>query len=186
MNKAPDTKDPRVNKDNPKQPLINENIRFKRMTVIDAQGNNLGELDREEALRLANQANLDLVLIARRDNKSVVKILDYGKFRYEQKRKQRENRKNQTTTKVKEIKVKPTIGDHDLNVRIENAKKWLADKDYVKFVVVARGRMASKIEIINGVFQKFASALEGIANIVQANKKINDMRYESLIEPLKK
>ncbi|MCV3728416.1 translation initiation factor IF-3 [Ureaplasma miroungigenitalium] len=185
MNKAPDTRDPRT-RDNQKQPLINENIRFRRMMVIDENGNNLGEMDRDQALRLANQANLDLVLIARRENKPVVKILDYGKFRYEQKRKQRENRKNQTITKVKEIKIKPTIGDHDLNVRIENAKKWLADKDHVKFVIVARGRMASKIDIINEAYQKFASALEGVGNFVQANKKINDMRYETLIEPLKK
>lgn len=167
------------------QPLINENIKFKTVVVIDDKSSNLGEMDRRDALELAARKNLDLVLIAKKGKVPVTKILDYGKFKYEQKRKQKESRKNQTIIKVKEIKIKPTIGDHDLQVRAENAKRWLTDKDNVKFVIEARGRMSTKDEFITQAYEKFIDLIKEYGNVTQANKRVSSFRYETIIEPIK-
>ena len=103
--------------------LINEKIKFKVLDVIDETGQHLGEMNRDDALKLAQNKDLDLLVIAIQNNKVIAKILDYGKFKFEQKRKQKANKKNQQVIKIKEIKVKPLIGDHDLNVKAQNAKK---------------------------------------------------------------
>ena len=168
------------------QPLINDQIRFRTMVVIDDHGNNLGEMNRIDALNLAASKNLDLVVIAKKGNIPVTKILDYGKYKYEQKRRQKESRKNQTIIKVKEIKIKPMIGEHDLKVRAENAKRWLEDKDNVKFVIEARGRMCTKDEFIVQAYEKFIDSIKDYGTVVQANKKVSNYRYETIIEPIKK
>ncbi len=165
--------------------LINEKIKFKNLEVIDETGKHLGEMTRNEALKLAQDRDLDLVVIAVQNNKIITKILDYGKFKFEQKRKQKENKKNQQIMKVKEIKVKPLIGDHDLKVRADNAQKWLSDGNKVKFIIEARGRMCTKQEYIQLVYNKFIDMLKEKGKIVQANKQVNNFRYESIIEPNK-
>lgn len=162
--------------------LINEKIKFPVLEVIDETGQHLGALKRVEALKLAQEKDLDLVVIAIQDKKVIAKILDYGKFKFEQKRKQKENKKKQQVVNVKEIKVKPLIGDHDLKVRAENAKKWLANGDKVKFIIEARGRMSVKYEYIQLVYDKFIALLGDNIKVVQANKQFNNFRYESIIE----
>lgn len=174
------------NRDNKKDSvLLNEKIKYRVLDVIDENGNHLGEIDRNEALKLAQSKDLDLVVIAIQNKKVIAKILDYGKFKFEQKRKQKENKKNQQISKVKEIKVKPLIGDHDLKVRAENAKKWLADGDKVKFIIEARGRMSTKPEFVQLVYDKFIGLLDNAGKVQQANKQVNNFRYESIIEPNK-
>lgn len=165
--------------------LINEKIKFKILEVIDETGKHLGEMSRNDALKLAQDKDLDLIVIAIQNNKVIVKILDYGKFKFEQKRKQKENKKNQQVIKVKEIKVKPLIGDHDLKVRADNAQKWLADGNKVKFIIEARGRMCTKQEYIKLVYNKFIEMLNEKGKVTQANKQVNNFRYESIIEPIK-
>ncbi len=165
--------------------LINDKIKFKTLDVIDENGQHLGEMSRNDALKLAQDKDLDLIVIAVQNNKVIAKILDYGKFKFEQKRKQKENKKNQQIIKVKEIKVKPLIGDHDLKVRAENAKKWLSDGNKVKFIIEARGRMCTKQEYIQLVYDKFIQMLDDNAKISQANKQVNNFRYESIFEPVK-
>lgn len=162
--------------------LMNEKIRFPVLEVIDETGVHLGSLTRAEALKKAYDKNLDLVVIAVQNKKVIAKILDYGKFKFEQKRKQKENKKNQQTTSIKEIKVKPLIGDHDLQFKAQNAKKWLTNGDRVKFVIEARGRMSVKHEYIQLVYDKFIAMLEPNIKIVQANKQFNNFRYETIIE----
>ena len=162
--------------------LINEKIKFPTLDVIDQNGKHLGTLKRNDALKIAHESELDLLVIAIQDKKVIAKILDYGKFKFEQKRKQKENKKKQQVISVKEIKVKPLIGDHDLKVRAENAKKWLANGDKVKFTIEARGRMSMKYDLIKIVYDKFISLLEDNIKIVQANKQFNNFRYESIIE----
>lgn len=103
--------------------LINEKIRFAVLEVIDEHGVHLGSFSRKDALKLASDKNLDLVVIAVQNKKVIAKILDYGKFKFDQKRKQKENKKNQQMVSLKEIKVKPLIGDHDLQFKAQNAKK---------------------------------------------------------------
>ena len=165
--------------------LINEKIKFKILEVIDETGKHLGEMSRNDALKLAQDKDLDLIVIAIQNNKVIAKILDYGKFKFEQKRKQKENKKNQQVIKVKEIKVKPLIGDHDLKVRADNAQKWLADGNKVKFIIEARGRMCTKQEYIQLVYNKFIEMLNEKGKVTQANKQVNNFRYESIIEPTK-
>lgn len=165
--------------------LINEKIKFKILEVIDETGKHLGEMSRNDALKLAQDKDLDLIVIAIQNNKVIAKILDYGKFKFEQKRKQKENKKNQQVIKVKEIKVKPLIGDHDLKVRADNAQKWLADGNKVKFIIEARGRMCTKQEYIQLVYNKFIEMLNEKGKVTQANKQVNNFRYESIIEPIK-
>ncbi len=165
--------------------LINEKIKFKVLDVIDETGQHLGEMNRDDALKLAQNKDLDLLVIAIQNNKVIAKILDYGKFKFEQKRKQKANKKNQQVIKIKEIKVKPLIGDHDLNVKAQNAKKWLNDNNKVKFIIEARGRMCTKQEYIQLVYEKFISMLDGVGKIIQINKQVNNFRYESIIEPNK-
>lgn len=162
--------------------LMNEKIRFPVLEVIDETGVHLGSLTRAEALKKAYDKNLDLVVIAVQNKKVITKILDYGKFKFEQKRKQKENRKNQQTVTLKEIKVKPLIGDHDLQFKAQNAKKWLSNGDRVKFVIEARGRMSIKHEYIQLVYDKFIAMLDPSIKIVQANKQFNNFRYETIIE----
>ncbi|WP_031489058.1 translation initiation factor IF-3 [Ureaplasma canigenitalium] len=166
-------------------PMINENIRARTVFVIDDEGNNLGEMNRNDALLLAQSKGLDLVLIAKKGNSLVTKILDYGKFKYDQKRRQKESKKKQTIIKVKEIKIKPMIGDHDLSVRVENAKKWLTDKNVVKFIIEARGRMSTKDEFIQQSYEKFINNISDYGTVTQANKRVSNFRYETIIEPLK-
>lgn len=165
--------------------LINEKIKFKILEVIDETGKHLGEMSRNDALKLAQDKDLDLIVIAIQNNKVIAKILDYGKFKFEQKRKQKENKKNQQVIKVKEIKVKPLIGDHDLKVRADNAQKWLVDGNKVKFIIEARGRMCTKQEYIQLVYNKFIEMLNEKGKVTQANKQVNNFRYESIIEPIK-
>lgn len=163
--------------------LMNDKIRFAYLEVIDEHGVHLGSLSRAEALKLASAKNLDLVVIAVQNKKVIAKILDYGKFKFDQKRKQKEHKKNQQTITLKEIKVKPLIGDHDLQFKAQNAKKWLTNGDRVKFVIEARGRMAVKYDYIQNVYDKFIAMLNDInIKIVQANKPFNNYRYETIIE----
>lgn len=163
--------------------LLNDKIKFKTLDVIDPNGNLHPKMDRNEALKMAESHDLDLLVIAVQKDRVIAKILDYGKFKFEQSRKQKENRKNQSNPKIKEIKVKPLIGEHDLKVKVENAKKWLAQGDKVKFVIEARGRMATKSELITKIFDSFVNLLDGAGNISQANKAVNATRYETIIDP---
>lgn len=172
------------NKNN--QVPINEQIRFPKVIVIDDVGENLGEMPTAKALEMAGKKDLDLVLISNKGSIPITKILDYSKFKYEQKRKQKQNKKNQTVVKVKEIKIKPLIGDHDLQVRATNAKKWLDDGNRVLFVILARGRLATKVEFIDAVHEKFVNLLEDKGKVIQDRKKTNDFRYETIIVPNKK
>ncbi|MDE6289688.1 MAG: translation initiation factor IF-3 [Ureaplasma sp.] len=162
--------------------MLNEKIKYNTLFVIDENGENLGEMPTSKALDMARNKSLDLLVIAVQQSKVIAKILDYGKFKFEQQRKQKENKKNQIIAKVKEIKVKPLIGDHDLSVKVEHAKKWLSQSNKVKFVIEAKGRMSTKSEFITALYDKFIGLLGDGINIVQANKQINSFRYETIIE----
>lgn len=175
-----------IDKPKKEQAMINENINIKKLNVIDSNGGNLGLLDRNEALKLAREQGLDLVLIAVKDGKAIAKILDYGKFKYNQKKKEKDSKKHQTLIKNKEVKVKPLIGDHDLQVRANNTLKWLADGDRVTFIIEARGRMSTKPEYIQQVYDKFMNLLGDNAKIMTEMKKLNDFRYSTVIVANKK
>ncbi len=160
--------------------VLNEDIREKTLLVIDENGNKLGEMSKQDALELARQHSKDLVLFSSGD-KPTAKIIDFGKFVYDQKKKSKENKKTQVQTKNKEIKVKPQIGLHDLMVRVDNAKKWLESGYRIRFVVLAYGRIGTKVDQIEEVYNKFISLLEDKAVVQSPLKKVSNVQYESFL-----
>ncbi|MHB1394923.1 MAG: translation initiation factor IF-3 [Clostridia bacterium] len=119
---------------------INEEIRDRELRVIDANGDQLGIMSSRQALELATERQLDLVKIAPQAKPPVCRVMDYGKFKFEQSKKEKEARKNQKVINIKEIRFSPKIEDHDLNFKAKNAQKFLQEGDKVKVTIRFRGR----------------------------------------------
>jgi translation initiation factor IF-3 len=126
----------------PKKPTIrvNDRIRIPQIRVIDEAGNQLGIMSNTEALSMAQERGLDLVEISPTARPPVCKIMDYGKFKYEESKQARKARKNQHVMLIKEVKLRPKIDDHDYNFKVNHARHFLTHKDKVKFTVTFRGR----------------------------------------------
>ena len=150
--------------------MINEQIRDKEVRVIGTDGEQLGIMSSKEALRLAEEAELDLVKISPKANPPVVKIIDYGKYRYEQARKEKENRKKQKAAELKEIRMSPNIEANDLNTKVNAAKKFLTRGDKVKVTLRFRGREMSHMNDSRYILEDFAEALEEIASVEKPAK----------------
>lgn len=151
-----------------KENQINEEIRDKELRVIDSDGTQLGIMSLEEAMNLATERKLDLVNIAPSAKPPVCKILDYGKYRYELQKKEKEAKKKQNITQVKEIRLSPSIEDHDLSVKANNAGKFLKDGDKVKVTLRFRGRQNDLFGTGSKVMNKFA---ENVADFGTVEKK---------------
>ena len=119
--------------------MINEQIRDKEVRVIGSDGQQLGIMSAREAQKLATEAELDLVKIAPKAQPPVCKIIDYGKYRYEQARKEKEARKKQKTVEIKEVRLSPNIDTNDLNTKVNNARKFLSKGNKVKVTLRFRG-----------------------------------------------
>jgi translation initiation factor IF-3 len=146
---------PNINKEN----QINEEIRAREVRVIDNDGEQLGVMSSEKAMELAGEKKLDLVMISPTANPPVCKILDYGKYRYELQKKEKEAKNKQKTTQVKEIRLSPSIESHDLLVKANNAIKFLKDGDKVKVSLRFKGRERDYTSVGFGVMSKFAEAV---------------------------
>ncbi|WP_232217940.1 translation initiation factor IF-3 [Brochothrix campestris] len=151
-----------ISKDNT---LINENIRARELRVITQTGEQLGVTSKHDALELAERANLDLVLVAPNAKPPVARIMDYGKFRFEQQKKDKEARKNQKTITQKEVRLSPTIDEHDFNTKLRNAVKFLEKGDKVKASIRFKGRAITHKEIGLEVLNRFASECAEIATV---------------------
>ncbi len=139
--------------------------------MIDAEGAQLGVVSTEEAKRIAFDAGLDLVVVSENADPPVCRVMNYDKFRYEQKKKTQEAKKKQTVIETKEIKFRPKTDDHDLNFKIKNIKKFLADKNKVKLTMRFRGREIVYCETIGlDSMNKIADALKEDAIILQEPK----------------
>lgn len=145
-----------------KENLINEEIRDKEVRVIDHDGTQLGVLGIDEAMQLAIDRKLDLVNIAPTANPPVCRILDYGKFRYEQQKKEKEARKRQKTVEVKEIRLSTFIEDHDLMVKASNGVKFLKEGDKVKVTLRFKGREKDHVDVGQGVMARFSEAIADV------------------------
>jgi len=152
-------------------PPINERIRFPKLRVIDADGSQLGILSREEALDLSDERELDLVLVSDKADPPVCRIMDYGKYKFEQEKKAREAKKKQHTVDVKEVKMRYKIEEHDYNVRINQAKRFLKDGDKVKATIMFRGREIQHSDMAEELLNRMAQDLQEFAEIQQAPKK---------------
>ena len=145
--------------------MINEQIRDREVRVIGADGEQLGIMSARDAQKLANEANLDLVKIAPTAKPPVCKIIDYGKYRYEMARKEKEAKKNQRVIEIKEIRMSPGIDTNDFNTKLKNAQKFLADGDRVKVSVRFRGREMAHTDIGAQLLRDFAAKCSEIANM---------------------
>jgi translation initiation factor IF-3 len=153
-----------------KENLINEEIRDKELRVISSDGEQLGIMSREEAMSLAEAKGMDLVNISPTANPPVCKILDYGKYRYELQKKEKEAKKKQATTQMKEIRLSTYIEDHDIQVKANTAHKFLKAGDKVKVNLRFRGREATYAARGMEVMNKFAEAVSDVADIEKAAK----------------
>ncbi|SFP91977.1 translation initiation factor IF-3 [Lachnospiraceae bacterium XBB1006] len=150
--------------------MINEQIRDKEVRLIGENGEQLGIVSTKEALRMAEDAELDLVKIAPKAEPPVCKIIDYGKYKYEQVRKEKEAKKKQKTVELKEIRMSPNIDTNDLNTKINSAKKFLTKGDRVKVTLRFRGREMAHMQQSKYILEDFAKAVEEIAVIEKAPK----------------
>ena len=164
---------------------INEQIRDKELRVIDSDGNQLGIMSLRQALEIAEQKNLDLVKIAPQANPPVCKIIDYGKFRFEQAKKEKEAKKNQRIVEVKEIRFSPKIDVHDFEVKARNATKFLTGGDKVKVTVRFRGREMAHTQIGMDLLKKFAETCKEVGN-VEKEPKLEGRQMIMFLAPVKK
>ena len=149
---------------------INDEIHDKEVRLIGDEGEQLGIMSAEEALKIAAEREMDLVKIAPGSNPPVCKIMDYGKYRFEQTKKEKEARKNQRVIEIKEIRMGPSIGENDFNTKLKNGQKFLADGDRVKVSVRFRGREMAHTEIGAQLLKEFAEKCADIANMDKAPK----------------
>ena len=149
---------------------INEQIRDKEIRLIGADGEQLGIVSAKEAQKLAEEAGLDLVKIAPTAKPPVCKIIDYGKYRYEQARKEKEAKKKQKTVELKEIRLSPNIEANDLNTKINAAKKFIAKGDKVKVTLRFRGREMAHMNASKHILDDFAENLSDVAVVEKAPK----------------
>lgn len=150
--------------------MINEQIRDKEVRVIGEDGEQLGIMSSRDAQKLADDAGLDLVKIAPTAKPPVCKIVDYGKFKYEQVRREKEARKKQRTIEVKEIRLSPNIDTNDLNTKINAAKKFLTKGDKVKVTLRFRGREMAHMNASKHILDDFAESLADIAVVEKPAK----------------
>ena len=144
---------------------INEEILDKEVRLIGHEGEQLGVMSAQEALRRATEQELDLVKIAPGSNPPVCRLMDYGKFRFEQAKKEKEAKKNQRVIEIKEIRMSPGIDTNDFNTKLKNAQKFLADGDRVKVSVRFRGREMAHTNIGEVLLKDFAAKCAEIANL---------------------
>ena len=150
--------------------MINEQIRDREVRLIGEEGEQLGVMSSREAQKLADEAGLDLVKIAPTAKPPVCKIVDYGKYRYEQARKEKEARKKQKTIEIKEIRLSPNLDTNDLNTKINAAKKFLTKGDKVKVTLRFRGREMAHMNASKHILDDFAEALTEIAVVEKPAK----------------
>lgn len=150
--------------------MINEQIRDKEVRLIGENGDQLGVMSSREAMRLAEEAGLDLVKIAPTAKPPVCKIVDYGKYRYELARKEKEARKKQKVIEIKEIRLSPNIDTNDLNTKMNAARKFLSKGDRVKITLRFRGREMAHMANSKHILDDFAQNLSDIAVVEKAPK----------------
>ena len=150
--------------------MINEQIRDREVRVISEAGEQLGIMSAREAMKLAEEAQLDLVKIAPKAQPPVCKIIDYGKYKYELTRKEKEARKKQKTVEVKEVRLSPNIDTNDLNTKVNNAKKFLTKGNKVKVTLRFRGREMAHVQQSKHILDDVAQMLADVAVVEKPAK----------------
>ena len=151
--------------------MINGQIRDKEVRVISEDGEQLGIMSSKDAMKLAREAELDLVKIAPKAQPPVCKIIDYGKYKYELARKEKEAKKKQKTAEVKEVRLSPNIDTNDLNTKMNNAKKFITKGNKVKVTLRFRGREMAHMQQSKHILDDFAEMLADVAVIEKPAKQ---------------
>ncbi|RMF39422.1 MAG: translation initiation factor IF-3 [Alphaproteobacteria bacterium] len=165
-------------------PRVNDRIRAPEIRLIGADGKNIGVVTPREALSLAQDAGLDLVEISPNANPPVCKIMDYGKYKYDQQKKAVEAKKNQKTIEIKEVKFRPNIDTHDYDVKMRNVKKFLEEGDKVKVTLRFRGREMAHMELGSQLLQRVAGDVEGMGK-VENMPKLEGRQMVMVIGPVR-
>ena len=152
-------------------PQINERIRFPQIRVIGTDGEQLGILTPQEAQAIADENGLDLVLVSDKADPPVCRIMDHGKYKFELEKKAREAKKKQHTAEVKEVKMRYTIEEHDYQVRVSQADRFIKSGDKVKATITFRGREIQHSDLAEKVLRRMANDLQEIAEVQQFPKK---------------
>jgi translation initiation factor IF-3 len=147
------------------EPRVNNQIRISPVRLVDSEGEQVGIVSIEEARSAAAARGLDLVEVAPNARPPVVRVMDYGKYKYEQARKTRESKKKQHQVKVKEIKLRPKIEDHDFNFKAGHARRFLGEGNKVKLTMRFRGREMTHIDLGAVVLERFAGLLEDVGHV---------------------
>ncbi|MEY8291998.1 translation initiation factor IF-3 [Carnobacteriaceae bacterium 52-44] len=162
--------------------IVNEQIRSKEVRLIGKDGEQIGVISRDEALRRAEQEELDLVLVSPNAKPPVARIIDYGKYRYEQQKREKEQRKNQKTVNVKEIRLSPTIDDHDFDTKLRQGRGFVEKGDKVKVSIRFRGRAITHKDIGREVLERFAEGMKDVAD-VQSRAKMEGRNMFMMLAP---
>ncbi|WP_423190483.1 translation initiation factor IF-3 [Alkalibacterium sp. f15] len=162
--------------------IVNDRIRTNEVRLIGKDGEQIGVIQTKEAMRLAEEASMDLVLVSPNAKPPVARIMDYGKFRYEQQKKEREARKNQKVVNIKEIRLSPTIDDHDFNTKLRNARKFLEKGDKVKVSIRFRGRAITHKELGRVVLERMADEASDIS-VIESKAKMDGRSMFLMLAP---
>lgn len=155
------------NKNRRKEPndMVNDDIRFKEVLVIGVGGEQLGVMSSQEALEKAQEAELDLLCVAPNAKTPVCKIIDYGRYRFEEQKKARDAKKKQHTTEIKALRVSPVIDQHDFDTKLKRAREWIEGNQKVRIDMRFRGRMITRQEVGKEVIAKFTDGISDIAEV---------------------
>ena len=168
-----------------KEDPINENIRFKEVLVIDQNGEQLGVMSKRDAMNRAYDAGLDLVCVAPKAKPAVCRIMDYGKYRFEQQKKQKEMKKNSKVVAIKETQLSPTIDVHDKNVKLKRTLKWLQDGDKVKVAIRFRGRQMAHVDLGQKIMDDFIAECSEYC-VVEKPAKLEGRTLTAMLAPKKR
>lgn len=171
-------------RDNKDKAIMNERIRSAEVRLIDQNGNNYGIVSTSKALAMAEEADLDLVLISPNQEPPVAKILNYGKYKYELEKKAKEAKKKQHTVDIKEVKVRYKIDTHDYQVRIKNINKFIAQGNKVKIVVMLRGREMQHSNLAFDLANKFMEDLVGDTIAVEKKPQLEGRNVTLFLAPV--
>ena len=161
---------------------INDEIRIREVRVTGANGEQLGIMQTRDALKLAEDQHLDLVEVAPKARPPVCKIMDFGKYRYEQQKRDKEARKKQKVITIKEVKLRPNIEQHDFEVKLKNAQRFIEEGNKVKVTVMFRGRELSHPELGNAILNKMSEALGNTVS-VERSAKLEGKNMTMILSP---
>jgi translation initiation factor IF-3 len=150
---------------------VNRRIRAKEVRLIDAEGNQVGVVPIREALETAESSGLDLVEVSPNVNPPVCRVMDYGRYKYQQNKKLQEAKRRQSAYQVKEIKIRPMTGEHDLQVKLRNIRRFLEHRDKVKVSLMFRGREMAYQGLGAAVLERVAELTSDVANVEQAMRR---------------